>query len=182
MSRSVPMHFICTYAEAAAYVARARTFWVSPCVCRDGGPGCARSRHETCLGFVRRAVSQPDKARRIARDEAEALLRYAHERGLVPRPFRSPKDAAVAEGLCFCCDCCCSYIAGGDDDYDKGRFIEKTDLARCTHCGACEPTCLFGARPVNGGALAVDRERCAGCGLCAEACPEKCVEMIARDS
>jgi Na+-translocating ferredoxin:NAD+ oxidoreductase subunit B len=176
-----PMHCVCTYEEAEAHIRTARSFWISPCVCRDGGPGCKRSRHEVCLGFVKEAVSQPSKARGISRADAEASFRYAKEKGLVPRPFRSAKDKNVTEGLCFCCDCCCTYLAGGDDDYDKGIFIEKTDVARCTHCGTCEPVCYFGARPMAGGELALDRDRCAGCGLCVPSCPEACIEMVDRE-
>jgi len=180
MSKPTPMHYVCTYSEAGRFIAGARTFWVSPCICRDGGEGCKRSRHEVCLGFVKRGVSQPAKARRITREEAEALGRYAQEKGLVPRPYRNAEKKGVTEGLCFCCDCCCTYFAG-DDNYDKGREIERTDMARCTHCGACEPVCYFGARVMEGDKLALDRDRCAGCGLCVGSCPEECIEMAGRD-
>ena len=180
MSKPTPMHYVCTYSEAVRFIAGARTFWVSPCICRDGGDGCKRSRHEVCLGFVKRGVSQPATARKITRDEAVALRRYAQKKGLVPRPYRNAEKKNVTEGLCFCCDCCCTYIAGGDEDYDKGREIERTDLARCTHCGACEAACYFGARPMDGDKLALDRDRCAGCGLCVGSCPEECIEMIQR--
>ena len=131
---------------------------------------------------MREAVSQPAKARPVTREEAEANWIYAKETGLVPRPFRNANDKSITEGLCFCCDCCCTYIAGGDKDYDKGRLVEKTDLARCTHCGACEPVCFFGARPMKSGALALVRDKCAGCGLCVDACPEECIEMMVRES
>ena len=182
MSKAKPMHYVCTYAEADRFIAEARAFWISPCVCRDGAGECMRSRHEVCLGFVKRAVSQPSKARRITREEAVANRRYAQEKGLVPRPFRNTEKGDVTEGLCFCCDCCCTYLAGGDTNYDKGRCIERTDMARCTHCGACEAACVFGARLMDGSELAVDRGKCAGCGLCVDACPETCIAMVARSS
>jgi len=179
VSRATPMHYVCTYAEADRFIAGAKGFWISPCICRDGGDGCRRSRHEVCLGFLRRAVSQPSKARRITRADAKALRRYAEEKGLVPRPYRGANDKDVTEGVCFCCDCCCTYFAG-DDGYDKGRLVERTDMARCTHCGACEPVCAFGARTMAAGALEVDRRECAGCGLCVGSCPEECIEMVER--
>jgi electron transport complex protein RnfB len=177
-----PMHCVCTYAEAEAHIKAAKSFWLSPCICRDGAGECMRSRHETCLGFLKLAVSQPSKARRITREEAEASFRYAKEKGLVPRPFRNADDKNVTEGLCFCCDCCCTYIAGGDTDYDKGRFIERTDMAQCTHCGACEEACHFGARIMEGDELALDRDKCAGCSLCVASCPLDCIEMMVRES
>jgi len=44
------------------------------------------------------------------------------------------------------------------------------DTGRCTGCGLCEVSCVYGAIKVVDGKAVLDEELCAGCGLCVTRC------------
>jgi Fe-S-cluster-containing hydrogenase component 2 len=95
-------------------------------------------------------------------------------------PFRNEKDREKLDGICFCCDDCCSYFNGFDGLCDKGKLIEQTDLTSCTDCGVCAGVCYFGARNMDGEVLKVYREKCYGSGICADVCDMKVITMVPR--
>ena len=45
-------------------------------------------------------------------------------------------------------------------------------------CGQCERVCIYSAVSRDGSYFAVDPEKCDGCGLCAQRCPNSCIEMV----
>ncbi|MBN2229633.1 MAG: 4Fe-4S binding protein [Candidatus Thorarchaeota archaeon] len=47
------------------------------------------------------------------------------------------------------------------------------DLERCTRCGLCEKSCVYGAIRVNKAEnfFAIDANRCEACGMCVSVCP-----------
>lgn len=50
-------------------------------------------------------------------------------------------------------------------------------LDRCTACGLCETSCVYGAVTVQEDKVQVDEELCYGCGLCATRCPTRALVM-----
>jgi ferredoxin len=116
----------------------------------------------------------------ISYAQAEAILREAKEKHLVPRPFRNQNDHSRIDGVCFCCDDCCGYFLNSDEKCDRGAYIENTLMEICAHCGMCVEVCYFKARKMQGGNMVVRNDLCFGCGLCADICPEDCIEMVPR--
>jgi len=177
-AEKIPIHYVSTREEARRLVADHDTFWVSNCGCREKRGACKRSRMDLCLMLADVPPTGSGK-RKATREEAEEILRLAESAHLVTRPFRN-EDRTATDGICFCCDDCCSYFANPTERCDKGAFIESTDLDVCTQCGECVDVCHFRARTMADGELAVDRDKCYGCGLCMDVCPLRCIEMIPR--
>ena len=174
-----PPHYVCTLEEARAIADEHERFWLSDCGCRKSRGGCARSRADVCLQLREKTAATGPDTREVGRDFVEGIFAEALDKRLVPRPFRDARGRT--EGICFCCDNCCSYLTEiGNEQCDKGKLIESTNLAICMNCGNCEDVCHFGARVLDG-ELKIDREKCYGCGLCVDACPEHCIKMVNRE-
>lgn len=190
-------HYVCTYDEAKKKIDDHETFWVSNCGCREGkkveegGEGCKRSRMDLCLFFDDKEMTGTGTGwKKVDRDFVDAILKEAKEKHLVTRPFHYNEDRQHDQGICFCCDDCCAYFKGDEWGCDPGKYIEKTDMDACTHCGDCVSVCYFKARNIVDGMLQVTREKkegcyggdgCAGCGLCVDVCPAHCIGLVGRD-
>lgn len=172
-------HFVSTMNEALAIVNDHDHFFILNCGCRERHGPCKRSRKDVCLWFdvSMSGGSNKDEA---DRDAVDQLFKEAKEKHLIPRPFRNDGDPSKLDGICFCCDDCCSYFRGDEFACDKGAFIEATNTDLCDHCGACAVACHFGAREVDGDALNVDPDKCYGCGLCVDVCSMSCIKMVPR--
>lgn len=175
-----PMHFVCTWDEASALIAGQKDFWVCNCGCREGKDGCGRSRMDLCLTFDIGGTVTGSNRKKISISEVDGILEEARQKNLVPRPFRDEATRTRLEGICFCCDDCCSYFLNPDEVCDKGKYIENTDMRRCTHCGDCVDICYFKARTIDDDVLMVNSDACYGCGLCVASCPVDCIEMVPR--
>lgn len=176
------LHYVATYGEAEALIKAHERLWLARCGCRASrrpGERCARSRDEVCVWF-RPDVPMMSKVRPMTWAEAAQLLAEAREARLVPRPFRDDATRTETDGVCFCCDDCCSYFLDRHEPCDPGAMIATLDRAACSGCGDCVEVCLFGARALEHERLTVDDARCAGCGLCVEVCAAGCIEMVAR--
>jgi Pyruvate/2-oxoacid:ferredoxin oxidoreductase delta subunit len=174
-------HYVCTREQAWELMQQRDRFWVSNCGCREERGGrCRQSRMDVCLQFRPQTGASGSGCREITREEVQAIFREAETHHLVTRPFHREDDLTADDGICFCCNDCCSYFLNRAERCDKGSLIERTDFDACTHCGICEEICYFGARAMNG-ELIVNREECYGCGLCAEVCPEECIALVPRE-
>lgn len=176
------IHYVCTRDEARELIGQRDRFWVSNCGCRESRGTCARSRHDVCIAFEPLDASGGGDTKEISRADFEGILREAEARHLVMRPFRDEARLRV-DGFCVCCDDCCAYFLDPETNVcDKGAFIERTDRSLCNDCGDCAAVCYFGARKMDDGGLAVDRESCYGCGLCRDVCPSDCITLVAREA
>jgi ferredoxin len=175
-------HYVCTWDEARKIAEEHERFWVSNCGCREGGPGCKRSRLDVCLFFDDSEMTGTGgNFHEVDREFVMGLFREAEGKRLVTRPFHYAEDRTRNQGICFCCDDCCWYLTHLEEEAcDRGRFVERTRMDACTHCGACVEVCYFRARVMDGELLKIARERCYGCGICRVACPEGCIEMVGR--
>ncbi|UCD63130.1 MAG: 4Fe-4S binding protein [Candidatus Zixiibacteriota bacterium] len=178
--REPHMHFVCTPDEAGELVKNHHEYWVCNCGCREERGRCARSRMDVCLTFFEGGTVTGSGRRQITAGEVAAILHEAKEKYLVARPFRDEETHTTVQGICFCCDDCCGYFLNPEEVCEKGRYIERTDMDGCTHCGDCRPVCYFKARTMHDDRLAVDSENCYGCGLCAAICPTDCIQMVER--
>lgn len=182
---SGPMiHYVATFEEAQKLVDSHDRFWVSNCGCREGGPGCKRSRTDLCLFFDEVTSGSGSGLKAVDRQFVDEILKETKEKHLVSRPFRDDQDLTRTQGICFCCDDCCGYfqgtVQGTEYTCDKGTLVEQTDLDACTHCGDCIPLCYFQARKMTDGKLEIISDNCAGCGMCRDGCPVDCIAMVGR--
>jgi ferredoxin len=175
-----PQHYVCTHQQERELVAQHQRFWLGTCGCRAGGAGCKRSGAEVCLTFNASSQGSYPHRYEATRKEVLDVLLTAERQHLVSRPFRDMTNKQVIEGICHCCDDCCSYFLNPGEVCDRGNLVESTNLEVCTDCGVCVELCYFGARLLTNGKLAFQREACYGCGVCAEACPEEAISMISR--
>lgn len=172
----IPIHYVATIKEAEQLVANADDFWVSNCGCREIKGTCSQSRIDVCLVFGKLLGSSGSGMKKIDRRFAEGILVEAKRAKLVARPFRTD-DRQGVDGICFCCQDCCGYFLNPEEICDKGAFIEKTNMEKCTDCAVCVDVCHFNARRKDSDKLIIERSACYGCGLCADVCPEHAVEM-----
>lgn len=177
--KDLSIHYVCTYEEALSLVKSRKKFWISNCGCRERKGHCSQSRMDVCLYFNDDFPTSGSGKRKISISEVRNLLVEAREHNLVARPFRN-ENFTGTDGICFCCNDCCEYFLNPSEKCDKGAFIEKTDLEKCSYCGLCEETCYFHARKIKNVKLIIKRGLCYGCGLCLTVCPDNCIEMIKR--
>lgn len=182
MSWTEPVsHAVCTKDEARGIIEGLEQFWVSTCWCREEKGKCARSPMDVCLSFLDDAPVNQAGKRKISKDEALGLVEDARSRGLISRTFTRKVSGGPVDGICLCCDDCCSFFTGRTEDKPaRGVLIEKTIEGCCSSCGMCERACRFGARQMDEGELVVIRHRCYGCGACADTCVTDCIEMVPR--
>lgn len=173
------MHYVTTYQQAKDLAHKFEKWSVTDCGCRKGNSqGCKRSPVDVCLTFSDDGYGSTGQGRRILdRQALDELFVLAQKNRLVTRPFRDYETKSKDEGICFCCDDCCSYFLSEDEPCDKGTLIEKTS-EECVHCGGCVDICYFKARKMVDGQLIVDKERCYGCGLCVDEC--QFITMVER--
>jgi ferredoxin len=190
-------HEVWTLKDVIGAIPEQETYWLSNCSCRESSGSTCVKGLRTCLGFYPDSTSTEHGLGPVTRREVDALLAFAQQKRLIPRPFVDDEEMSAGigqgddggllvppdalAGSCFCCDCCCGYLHG-DAQNVPGPRIEATDRDTCTHCGTCVDACHFGARNLDDGTLTVNREKCFGCGLCADDCAAGAIRMLRRAS
>lgn len=185
VSQSVyPRHNVSTFDEVATLLTHAdEPFVIAGCICRKKksmqGSSCRTTdRRETCLavGGMAEMALRIGSGRRIARDEALAILELNQKDGLVLQPSNTQK----AEFICSCCGCCCGMLSVHKRlprplDFWSSNFFASVSRETCVGCGICAGRCQVGAMTVaeKNQAVAIDLNRCIGCGVCVPACPSQ---------
>lgn len=159
---------------------------VLECPCRSSRPNPCLPL-DVCLvigepfaGFI--MEHNPDRARRITPEEAEAILVAEHDRGHVSHAFF--KDAMFNRfyAICNCCSCCCGAMSAhrnGIPMLASSGYVARVDDQACTGCGLCVTMCQFGAVSLaEQGAATVDWASCMGCGVCVHNCPAGVVTLL----
>jgi ferredoxin len=126
----------------------------------------------------------PQKARMITSEEAQAILKAEDERGHVHHAFF--KDAMLGRfyAICNCCSCCCAALKAqrnGTPMLASSGYVAQIDENRCAACGNCVETCPFDALTLDSMAC-VDVERCMGCGVCVDQCPAGAITLMRMQS
>jgi pyruvate ferredoxin oxidoreductase delta subunit len=76
----------------------------------------------------------------------------------------------------------CIPAAGNSDDYPTGGWRSEQpwrDAPRCNDCLYCWVYCPDSSvRVADEKFVEFDLDHCKGCGVCAQVCPQKCIEMF----
>ena len=189
---ALPNDTVMLLSEVEEMIDAASEIVVQPCDCRKLGENCNRPV-ETCIwldGGARQALDR-GRGRRLTKEEAIQLLRWADKKGLMHTADSEWRERGL-HAICNCCACDCypfraAQELGTKGVWPKSHYIAQYNRERCNHCGACVKRCHFEAFyhdgsiiEVNGKSrkgVAVDLEKCWGCGLCANSCPEGAIEM-----
>jgi len=159
--------------------------------------GCKTSRHEpckvvpekpymTCILIGKTLVDfllehNPDKSRRLTRDEALEHLAKFHDWGLVHNAWF--KDALKDQFyvICNCCSCCCLGFESmrlGVKQLAPSGYVAVVKEDTCRGCESIVDCCPFGAIYMENGKSHVDWEKCMGCGVCESKCPNHARKMV----
>jgi len=172
--------------DAATHIA------VQPCDCRRLSQNCGRPV-ETCLALDEVALKVLDRGhgRRLTREEAKELVRWADRQGLMHTSDGEWRTRGL-HAICNCCACDCYPFRAAQELGSKGvwprsRYLAVYDREHCTLCGACVKRCHFAAFYHDGSTVEVDGrskedilfdpDRCWGCGLCANTCLSDAIVM-----
>ncbi len=167
------------YERVRAIIDDGASFRVMDCICRKEraalGSPCSHTS-ETCLAISpdpEGLQDFPSWGRRIAREEALALLDRFEEEGLVHCTFNVQKGPMF---LCNCCPCCCGFLRGLNE-FEAPNFLVRSNWVAeitgddCLLCGTCAAgRCPTGAIVEGDSGYAVNGERCIGCGVCVVSC------------
>jgi formate hydrogenlyase subunit 6/NADH:ubiquinone oxidoreductase subunit I len=189
---ALPNDTVMLLGEIEEMIDAATDIIVQPCDCRRLGQNCDRPV-ETCIWLDQGAREALDRGhgRRLTREEAKELVRWADRKGLM-HTADSEWQTRGLHAICNCCACDCypfraAQELGSKGVWPKSRYIVVYDRERCTLCGTCVQRCHFGAFYHDGSTVEVDgRARknvqfepaeCWGCGLCANTCPAEAIVM-----
>lgn len=188
----LPNDTVMLLSEVEEMIGAATDIVVQPCDCRKLGENCNRPV-DTCLWLDEGARKALDRGhgRRLSKEEALDLLRWADKRGLMHTADSEWRERGL-HAICNCCACDCypfraAQELGTKGVWPKSHYIVQYDHDRCNQCGACVKRCHFGAFYHDGSIIEVDGkvkkrvsinpEKCWGCGLCANTCPQDAIEM-----
>jgi NAD-dependent dihydropyrimidine dehydrogenase PreA subunit len=193
---SLPNDTVMLLSEVLEMIEAASAIVVQPCDCRRLGQNCDRPV-EVCIWLDEGARHALDRGygRRLTKQEAKELLRWADRKGLMHTADSEWRVRGLHD-ICNCCACDCYPFRAGQELRSKGvwpksRYVAVYDPGRCSFCGACVKRCHFGAFfqgtdevEVEGrirSRILYDEEKCWGCGLCANTCPEEAITMKLLD-
>jgi len=177
--------------DAATYIV------VQPCDCRRLGQNCDKPI-DTCIWLDESALAALDRGhgRRVTKEEAKELARWADKQGLMHTGDGEWQTRGLY-AICNCCACDCYPFRAGQELGSKGvwpksRYVAVYDKECCDFCGTCVKRCHFDAFYHDGSMVETtgktkenvrfDPEKCWGCGLCANTCPSGAIVMESLDN
>jgi Pyruvate/2-oxoacid:ferredoxin oxidoreductase delta subunit len=178
-----------TYDQVVTYIEKYDTIGVGTCYCRHAARLRGEDTHdvpmEVCMWFGKGAEYAIERlgGRRLAKDEALALLNSAEEAGLVHMSRNTTEDI---DFICNCDRWHCEVISDVLKQPKPGwvfnsGFKPAFDPDRCATCGTCLERCPAAALEMGAEDLpVVDMDRCFGCAVCATGCPEEAIRMVAK--
>jgi len=162
---------------------------VAYCPCRQlkayVGEGCEHER-ENCFHFgsMGRFIVEQGMGRELTLEETLAILKEAHEEGLV---FSTDNYGGKVSTICSCCGCCCGFIQtrkelGFINALAPSSYVARVDEDSCTGCGDCEERCPVDAIAPDDDEIArVDEAVCLGCGVCIPTCSGEALTLERRE-
>jgi Pyruvate/2-oxoacid:ferredoxin oxidoreductase delta subunit len=187
-SKVIPVHeslttqqWVLPTEQVLEFLRNARTFVLINCECRSHYQRCDNPV-ENCflINDAADAYLKQGIGRTVSLEEAERVLRYADECGLVHLTIYNPHQYVYA--VCSCCFCCCHDLQflklhGRKDLIAHSEYVAQTDMEQCIHCGDCIERCVFEARVWEAGQMNYDPGDCYGCGLCVSVCSMEATTM-----
>jgi ferredoxin len=188
----LPNDTVLLLGEVEEMIEAAAEIVVQPCDCRRLGQNCDRPV-EVCIWLDEGARAALDRGhgRRLTKEEAKDLVRWADRKGLMHTADSEWHERGL-HAICNCCACDCYPFRAAQELNSKGvwprsRYVAVYDPERCNLCGTCVRRCHFAAFYHDGSTVEVDGktrkgvlfdpERCWGCGLCVSTCPEGAITM-----
>ncbi len=183
----VPEFIVDTYDNMRLFLLKTpKPLYVSNCVCKQGeallGRPCKQTRNlEVCLMIGESNHAQRNRARKISKEEALAILEQADEKGLVLQPGNSRNPDCI----CICCGCCCGVLTTAKKYPKPARFFASNYYAvikasLCKGCGLCVKRCPMDAIFAGDKHFRVNPDRCIGCGLCVTRCKPKAATLLKK--
>lgn len=145
------------------YLDKYDTFSVSDCSCRQSrrvmDDGCGHLEKDICIqmGTGAEYYIRTGRGRQISREEAEKILKFAEDNGLM---HEMPHTDGLGESaaICNCCNCACFSMRIATlfktPDAIRSNFSAVVDAEKCVACGQCVENC-----PTN--ALKLGQRLCA---------------------
>ena len=188
----LPNDTVLLLGEVEEMIEAAADIIVQPCDCRRLGQNCDRPV-EVCIWLDEGARAALDRGygRRLTKEEARDLVRWADGKGLMHTADSEWHERGL-HAICNCCACDCYPFRAAQELNSKGvwprsRYVAVYDQERCNLCGTCVRRCHFAAFYHDGSTVEADGktrksvlfdpERCWGCGLCVSTCPEGAITM-----
>jgi NADPH-dependent glutamate synthase beta subunit-like oxidoreductase/NAD-dependent dihydropyrimidine dehydrogenase PreA subunit len=145
------------------YLDKYDIFSVSDCSCRQSrrvlDEGCGHLWKDICIqmGTGAEFYIRTGRGRQISREEAEEILKFAEDNGLM---HQMPQTDGLGESaaMCNCCYCSCFSMRLATlfktPDSIRSNFSAVVDTEKCVACGQCVENC-----PTN--ALKLGQRLCA---------------------
>ena len=193
---ALPNDTVMLLSEVEEMIGAATCIVVQPCDCRRLGQSCDKPV-DTCIWLDEGALAALDRGhgRRVAKEEAKELVRWADKQGLMHTADGEWQTRGLS-AICNCCACDCypfraALELGSKGVWPRSRYVAVQDRERCNFCGACVKRCHFDAFCHDGSTVEIDgktkksvrfdSEKCWGCGLCANTCPSGAIVMRSLD-
>lgn len=122
----VEQAYLITTSDAEEIVDIAEGLALGPCTCRSVFRNCDNPINaEIMLGLTENVFMEerPHDYREITKDEAKALLRQCHKRGLIHTIIKCRQDFYA---ICNCCSCCCVPLRL-NKKYGIGNALVRND-------------------------------------------------------
>ncbi|MDO4312993.1 MAG: FAD-dependent oxidoreductase [Eubacteriales bacterium] len=143
-----------SHEELETYLNQSDIYSVADCACRKcesmlGNP-CEHPYKDICIqiGAEAEYYIRTGRARRVSREEVEAILLKAEELGLVHEVFNN-EGINHSTFICNCCGCSCGVLRREKwfrtPDFSRSNFVAEVNPENCVACGACTETCSMNA-------------------------------------
>lgn len=139
------------------YLDKYDTFSVSDCSCRQSrkvmGDGCGHLDKDICIqmGTGAEYYIKTGRGRQISREEAEEILKFAEDNGLM-HEMPATEELGESAAICNCCSCSCFSMR-------LATYFETPDAIRSNYTAVVEPL------------------DCVACGQCVENCPTNALKL-----
>jgi len=145
---TLPNDTVLLLGEVEEMIEAASDIVVQPCDCRRLGQNCDRPV-EVCIWLDEGAREALDRGygRRLTKEEAKDLVRWADRKGLMHTADSEWQERGL-HAICNCCACDCYPFRAAQELNSKGvwprsRYVAVYDQERCNFCGTCVRRCFF---------------------------------------
>jgi Na+-translocating ferredoxin:NAD+ oxidoreductase subunit B len=174
------------YDDVAKALETSEHIVLMPCPCRvyhkAAGKECDHPL-EVCMWLNDYAdfLVEIGRGKKIDKEEALAVIRYAEEKGLVHLCVNSKK----LDLLCSCCSCACKSFQNiinaigvfGKDALVITNYELVVDQEVCMGCEICIDRCYTNALSMDNEKVSFDSNRCIACGACVPVCPTNALRI-----